>query len=1237
MFGVLLGFLGAPFTARRSGHAAPRALRRQRVNSSQRGGWQTLLAGALLVACVAVEAAGWNSAASLGAVRKSHTSTLLPSGKVLVVGGLTSNALGSAELYDPATNTWSAVASLSAARYNHSATLLPSGKLLVVGGYNGTTYLNSAELYDPATNLWSGVGSMTAARSQHTASLLSSGKVLVSGGGNGAAINSAELFDPVTATWSTAGTLTTARQQHTATVLPSGNVLVAGGLGGGVSLSSAEIYDVASNTWGSGNSFTGVRHGHSATLLATGKVLIAGGFVPSPTTYLNSAQLFDPATNMWSNAGNLATTRFQHSATLLPSGKVLVAGGFNGSFVNGTELYDPVSNTWGSVGTLATARHLHATTLLPSGKLLVTGGIGPPGGSGTTLGSAELYDYAGNSWSAAGNFTTARLSHAASLLPSGKVLIVGGVGDVGGLSSAALYDPTNNTWSATAGLGSIGRDGTTATLLLSGKVLVAGGNDTGNGARTRLVALYDPVNATWTNVASMILSRVFHTATLLPSGKVLVVGGFGGAATAELYDPALNVWSSAGTLAAERAQHTATLLPSGKVLVAGGWDGTTLVFNSAELYDPSTNTWAPAGTLGAARFAHSATLLRSGKVLVAGGSTGGGELNSAELYDPMSNSWSPAGSFTGARGFHSGMLLPSGKVLVAGGGDGNTIAVNSTALYDPASNSWSSAATLATARSSHTATLLLSGQVLVSGGRTSGGSAVNSAELFLDDLGIDDARRPVVTSATNPVLPAAGITITGTGFNGDSEASGGATNGSATHYPLLQLRRVDNDQIAWVSPATASTRSATSFQSAPVPSLPKGEYLLTLIVNGLTSRSTMVAVGVSNQTISFGPPPTLVFGGTGTVSATATSGLPVSFSTSSPACTVNASSGLVTVISLGTCVIAADQSGSANFLAAPPVTQTIVIGMANQSISFGPPPTLVFGGTATITATATSGLPVSFSTSSPACTVNASSGLVSTVSTGPCVIAADQAGNGNYNPAPQVTQSLMVGIANQTISFTSVPALATGGTATITAVASSSLAVSYSTSSPACTVNATSGLITAIATGPCVIAANQAGNGNYNPAPQVTQSIFVTGGSQTLVFGTIPGLIVGGSGSLSATSDKGLTPVTLSSNTPSVCSISGGTVTALLAGTCAITATQAGNGSYASATATLSFTILSAPVGCNLHMDSPNPLSATVEGLILMRAMLGFTGSAVTAGTGITTPWTTIRDYLNANCGTAFQ
>src|SRR4051794_17998554 len=76
----------------------------------------------------------FNSTGNLATPRNGHTATMLGSGKVLVVGGLTNgNPLASAELYDPATGTWSATGSLTTARFAHTATLLPNGKVLVAG------------------------------------------------------------------------------------------------------------------------------------------------------------------------------------------------------------------------------------------------------------------------------------------------------------------------------------------------------------------------------------------------------------------------------------------------------------------------------------------------------------------------------------------------------------------------------------------------------------------------------------------------------------------------------------------------------------------------------------------------------------------------------------------------------------------------------------------------------------------------------------------------------------------------------------------------------------------------------------------------------------------------------------------------------------------------------------------------------------------------------------------------
>ena len=261
---------------------------RRGIAATQRVRWFAALAlvCSSLVVSVSAQTSNWGTAASMATARQSHTTTLLPSGKVLVAGGQNSGGgyVTSAELYDPATGAWSTAGNLSTARGFHTATLLPSGKVLVAGGYGSTGFLASAELYDPATGstgTWSSAGNLTTARDQHTATLLPSGKVLVVGGyGNTGKISGAELYDPATGstgTWGSAGNLSAARYIHAATLLPSGKVLVAGGGGNGGALTSAELYDPASSSWTTTGSLGAARYNHTATLLPSGKVLVTGG------------------------------------------------------------------------------------------------------------------------------------------------------------------------------------------------------------------------------------------------------------------------------------------------------------------------------------------------------------------------------------------------------------------------------------------------------------------------------------------------------------------------------------------------------------------------------------------------------------------------------------------------------------------------------------------------------------------------------------------------------------------------------------------------------------------------------------------------------------------------------------------------------------------------------------------------------------------------------------------------
>ena len=316
----------------------------------------------------------------------------------------------------------------------------------------------------------------------------------------------------------------------------------------------------------------------------------------------------------------------------------------------------------------------------------------------------------------AGSLDQARSGHTATLLGTGKVLVVGGSGAFGHLASAEVYDPATNTWES-AGSMATARSGHSATLLTSGRVLVVGGS--GGMANTAVASaeIYDPATNSWSQaVDDLAAARSGHTATLLPSGEVLVAGGSGTSsalASAEIYDPGMNAWRSTASLPVVRFWHSAVALATGEVLVFGGVSSGTPVFE-ANSYPPVNDAWPAAGILTNGRYFHAAALLASGKVLVIGGQGGSGLLGSAEQYDPVTRSWSPTGSLVTPRYSHTATTLGSGKVLVTGGYSAAQEA--SMELYDPITGVSSLVGSLATTREEHTATLLASGKVLVVGG-----------------------------------------------------------------------------------------------------------------------------------------------------------------------------------------------------------------------------------------------------------------------------------------------------------------------------------------------------------------------------------------------------------------------------------------------------------------------------------------------------------------------------------------
>src|SRR6185312_9534190 len=355
------------------------------------------------------------------------------------------------------------------------------------------------------------------------------------------------------------------------------------------------------------------------------------------------------------------------------------------------------------------------------------------------------------------------------------------------------------------------------------------------------------------------------------------------------------------------------------------------------------------------------------------------------------------------------------------------------------------------------------------------------------------------------------------------------------------------------------------------------------------------------QTITFGPLSNQDLGSTPpALSATATSGLTVAFaSNSTSVCTVSGTA--VTLITGGTCSITASQDGNTIYSAAPPVTQTFTVAQTPQTISFGPlGNVLLSAGTANVSATATSNLAVSFASNTQSvCTVSGS--VVTLIATGVCSITASQPGNTTYAAADAVTQTFSVQNA-QTITFAPISDITLTATPpALSATASSGLAVTFASDSQSiCTVSGTA--VTLVAAGTCSITATQTGNNTYAAAPSVTRTFAVSLEPQTITFNSIASQPLGTSPTLTATASSGL-PVSFASNSQTICTVSVATVTLLTTGTCSITASQAGNGTYAAATTvTQTFTvtlepqtITFGPINTILLTATPPALSATAS------------------------------------------
>ena len=557
----------------------------------------------------------------------------------------------------------------------------------------------------------------------------------------------------------------------------------------------------------------------------------------------------------------------------------------------------------------------------------------------------------------------------------------------GGLGSWTYINPPDN------GTGVWFDIGDSPCIVLPNGTFILGNNE------SKQMAALDPITLTYTDLNPTGKADKFSEEgwTLLPDGTILTVDT-GAVPGSEIYNPATNTWSSAGNTPATLSGNGSEIGPA----VLRGDNGYVIQFgatpNNAS-YDYTEGLWVPGPSFPIP--------------FVCGGKS----------YENAGVDDGPAS------------ILPNGNVLVAANpivnGSSERCAVffefDGTNLNpvpeDPGDTD------VPTKHAYELQMLALpSGDVMVEDG---------SANVWFYNNGqpAQPGAQPTITSALSGVVPGQHYAISGTLFNGVSQGAIMGDDGEwATNYPLVRFIKGTNVTYARThnhsSMGVAMPNTiVTTYFDVPA-SLALGAYTLEVVANGVPSAPLSINAVGTGSTLLYGGGSVGGYGGDMNLEAllnsTGTSqppivGATVAFQLGSQSCsgttdtTGSASCTIVGNQTPGAYTVTASFAGNSTYGASSTSSSFTIIPLF-QTITFttNAPASAATNSSFTVAATASSGLPVSFSSSGECTNVGANYTMGS--GTGTCTVIANQAGDADYTAAVAVTESVTVTPA--TVSFT---------------------------------------------------------------------------------------------------------------------------------------------------------------------------------------------------------------------------